>query len=293
MSLRDLAKRLAVAALGVPLTLVLIFFGGWALTLGLAFIAALATREFFSLGEAQGIRGFPLIGISGAVALILVAGMARGFEGGAPWAFGILLGVFLTSAGTSVWLRWPDGRPLTATTLTLAGALYTGGPLSFAIFLRHLPDLQGGFSYGLPWPGPVLLAFPLAVTWIGDSAAYFFGTLMGDRKLIPSVSPGKTVVGGVAGLGTSVLVGVAVGWLALGLHPDPGLSALLGGGIGLLLGVAAPIGDLVESVFKREVGVKDSGAIFPGHGGMLDRFDATIYTLPLAYALVRLAGVLQ
>ena len=197
------------------------------------------------------------------------------------------------SGTAAIWYRWPDGRPLSSLSFTLAGVLYTGGALSFGVFLRHLPESPGGFFTDLPLQGPILLAFPLAVTWLGDTAAYFFGTLLGKRKLIPAVSPRKTVFGGVAGLATSTTVGALVGWLALGLHPETGISAFLGGGMGLLLGVAAQLGDLVESVLKREAGVKDSGSLFPGHGGILDRFDATIFTLPLTYALIRLVGALQ
>jgi phosphatidate cytidylyltransferase len=128
---------------------------------------------------------------------------------------------------------------------------------------------------------------------MADTAAYLFGYMLGKRKLIPSVSPGKTVVGGVAGLITAGITGALVGWIAVGLHPDPTRSALIGGGMGLALGVAAQMGDLVESVLKREAGVKDSGTMLPGHGGVLDRFDALLFTLPLTYVLIRLAGALR
>jgi phosphatidate cytidylyltransferase len=218
--------------------------------------------------------------------------MTRSFESFAPFAFAIVLVVFFLSGAAAIWLRWPRGRPLSAASLTLAGVVYTGGGISFAVLLRHLPDSSFAYQPGLPFQRELLLIFPLAVTWAADSAAYFFGHLLGNRKLIPSVSPGKTVVGGVAGLVTALLVGILVCGVALGLHPDRLLSAVLGGIIGLLLGVAAQVGDLVESVLKREAGVKDSGTFFPGHGGFLDRFDATIYTLPLAYALIRLAGMI-
>lgn len=292
MSRLELVKRLAVAALGIPLALGLIYLGGWALTVFVALIAALAAREFYHLGEAMEIPAFSGLGVLGATALVLSSGMTRSFEGFAPFAFAIVLVVFFLSGAAAIWLRWPRGRPLSAVSLTLAGVVYTGGGISFAVLLRHLPDSSFPYQPGLPFQRELLLIFPLAVTWAADSAAYFFGHLLGNRKLIPSVSPGKTVVGGVAGLVTALLVGILVCGVALGLHPNRLLSAVLGGIIGLLLGVAAQVGDLVESVLKREAGVKDSGTFFPGHGGFLDRFDATIYTLPLAYALIRLAGMI-
>jgi phosphatidate cytidylyltransferase len=132
----------------------------------------------------------------------------------------------------------------------------------------------------------------VAVTWVGDSAAYFGGRLLGKRKLLPAVSPGKTMVGGIAGLLGSVLVGLLGGWLFPVLHADPVASSLLGGGMGLFLGFGALVGDLAESVLKREAGVKDSAGILPGHGGFLDRLDALFFNFPLAYLLVVLIGLL-
>lgn len=293
MSIQELVKRVVVAAFGIPPALFLIYLGGWPIALVVAVIAALAAREFFLLGEGKGIDALRWVGIFAAVALVIVAGATRSFSGAAPWVSALLLGVFLLSAVASIWLRWPDGSPLTAVPLTLAGAIYTGGTLSFAVFLRHLPEFDGIPETGLPLQGPLLLVFPLAVTWTGDSAAYFFGYAWGNRKLLPAVSPGKTVVGGVAGLGVSALVGGILGGTVLGLHPNVAISAALGVGIGLVLGVAAQVGDLVESVLKREAGVKDSSQLLPGHGGILDRFDALFFTLPLAYALFRLVGLFQ
>jgi phosphatidate cytidylyltransferase len=128
----------------------------------------------------------------------------------------------------------------------------------------------------------------MAVAWLGDTGAYFVGSLYGKRKLIPSVSPGKTVEGGLAGLACAVLVGGIMGWFFLDFHSQNGLSALLGAGQGLVMGFGAQLGDLAESVMKREAGVKDSGDFFPGHGGMLDRFDALFFTVPMAFFLVNL-----
>jgi len=293
MSVRELAKRVAVAALGIPLALALIYLGGWPLSVTLALIASLTVRELYLLGIARGVQAFSALGMAAAAALPLVAGGTRAYEAFAAPSLAVLLAVFFLSAIGAVWRRWPDGRPLSAIPLTLAGVVYAGGGVSFAILLRHLPDTSHGLESHLPFPGPILLAFPLAVTWMCDTAAYFFGHLFGNRKLMPSVSPGKTVVGGVAGLIAASATGAVVGWIALEFHPDPGISALLGGAMGGVLGLAAQVGDLVESVFKREAGVKDSGALLPGHGGMLDRFDALLFTLPLTYALLRLTEALQ
>jgi phosphatidate cytidylyltransferase len=293
MSLRELAKRLGVAALGIPLALYVCWAGGWPLAATLAVVAALGAREFFLLTEEGGIRALSWIGIAGSVALVLVAGGHRSLASAGPWAFGVLMGVFLLSAISAIWLRWPEGNPLTAIPITLTGVLYTGGTLSFGLFIRHLPDFHPMAGEGWPLQGMILLAFAIAATWTCDSAAYFIGYAWGNRKLIPAVSPGKTIVGGVAGLGAAALTGGGLGGTILSLHPNPMVSAALGAGVGLIIGLGAQLGDLVESVMKREAGVKDSGSLLPGHGGILDRFDALFFSLPFAYALIRVVGLLS
>ncbi|MGD8362843.1 MAG: phosphatidate cytidylyltransferase [Gemmatimonadota bacterium] len=293
MSIRELVKRLAVAALGIPLAVGIVYLGGWPLALPAALFSGLGARELCRLGKAQGVEAFPWLCIPGAVGLVLLAGLTRSYGAFAPPALALVLIVFVLSAVGAIWRRWPGDRPLPAVSLTTAGVLYLGGGLSFAVLLRHLPETPDWTGWNGPLQGPLLLLFPLAVTWTGDTAAYFFGHLFGIRRLIPHVSPGKTVTGAVAGLITSAITGAAMGWLALGLHPEPLASALEGGGLGFLLGLVSQVGDLVESVFKREAGVKDSGVIFPGHGGILDRFDALLISLPAAYVLIRLLGALR
>jgi len=287
-TLGDLGRRLAVAGIGIPLALWVLFTGGWLLTVGVAILAAMATRELSALVAARGVRAFSWIGILGSLALVLLAGWTLDFRVWAPWAVGSLLLLFFLSAASAVKLRAPDEHPLLVSSLPLVGALYWGGGFSFAIFLRHLPEVAGWPDGAPSGPGPALLAFPLAVTWTSDTAAYLVGSAFGRRKLSPAVSPGKTVEGGVAGLVAGVLVGALMGWIFLELHPEPWVSTVLGGAIGGFLGITVQLGDLIESLFKREAGVKDSGSLLPGHGGILDRFDALIFTLPLTYVLVRL-----
>ncbi len=254
MSFKELARRVAVAVVGIPLALFLIYLGGWPLTLFLVVIAGLGAQEFFALTRAKGIRALETPGILASVGLVLLAGAHPTFETAAPASLALVVALFLLAGVGAIWLRWPDGSPLLAVPLTLAGAIYTGGTLSFALFLRHLPDSSSSLPGDGALFGPLLLVFPLAITWAGDSAAYFFGHAWGKRKLIPKVSPGKTVVGGVAGLTMSVAMAVLLSATILSLHPLRGTSALLGAGMGVVLGVAAQVGDLAESVMKREAG---------------------------------------
>ena len=289
----QLGRRVSVAAVGIPLALILLYVGGWILTIVISGIALLATRELFSLGKVQGVLPFSGVGMAGSVALVLVAGATQSFSAAAPWQMGIVLGIFLLSSAMAVTLRWPHGRPLAAISLTVVGVVMGGGCFSFAVFLWHLPAMAPWVGSGLPFLGLLMVAFPLAVTWVGDTLAYFMGKGFGRRKLMPPVSPAKTVVGGVAGLIGSVGVGALVGWVLIDLHPETALSVVLGAAMGLVLGVGAQVGDLAESVTKREAGVKDSGTLLPGHGGVLDRFDGVIFNLPLAYLLIHLVGLLH
>jgi phosphatidate cytidylyltransferase len=143
----------------------------------------------------------------------------------------------------------------------------------------------------------VLVALPLAATWLGDAFAFFAGTAWGSGGLAPAISPNKSWVGVWAGLGGAGLAGVL--WylvadrVVAGLPDpvDPWMGVLAAAGVGVLLGLAAILGDLAESLLKRGAGVKDSGRFFPGHGGVLDRLDALAFTLPVAYAALVLAGL--
>ena len=171
------------------------------------------------------------------LALVFLAGWTLSFRLWAPWALGSLLLLFFLSSASALKLRTPEERPLLAVSLTLVGALYWGGCFSFAIFLRHLPEAAGWPDSAHPNQGPILLAFPLAVTWTADTAAYLVGSHFGRRKLIPAVSPGKTVEGGIASLFAAVLVGALMGWSFLRIYPDPWIATLLGGAMGLLMGI--------------------------------------------------------
>jgi phosphatidate cytidylyltransferase len=181
--------------------------------------------------------------------------------------------------------RAPGEHPLGAMAITLVGPVYAAALPAFLLVLRHA-------SFGLrSWAGTALVFFPLVVTWVGDSAAMSGGRAFGGPKMAPTISPGKTRSGGVSGLAGSALAGAL--WAAFVLTPmGIPLGAGAGGAIGLLLGVVGQVGDLAESLLKREAGVKDSSHLIPGHGGVLDRFDSLIFVLPVAAMLFRLLGIL-
>lgn len=290
MSKSNVVGRLAVAAVGIPLALLVLIYGGWLLTLFVGALAVMATWEMNALASARGLETFRWLGVLGTAVLVFLAGLTREFSHWAPVAVATLLLLFFAASAGAVKLRDPEKRPLMVASVTLVGAFYWGCCFSFAIFLRHLPTDWGWPDPSLANRGALILAFPLAVTWSADSAAWLFGSLFGRRKMIPSVSPGKTVEGGIAGLTTAILVGAVMGRFFLNMHPEPAIAALIGGGMGLMMGFIVQLGDLIESLFKREAGVKDSGKVLPGHGGILDRFDALIFTLPFTHGLIYLVG---
>jgi phosphatidate cytidylyltransferase len=286
MPATELGKRLVVAAIGIPFALAVVYRGGLVLAVVLAAVAAGAVLELDRLARRRGVDGFGAVSAVAAAALVLTAGLLPVYAAAAPALAAIVLALVLVAATGAIWLRGPDGAPLAAVAVTVFGALYTGGTLAFALFLRHLPVGADQTPWGLPgaaaaWAGTALVFFPLVLTWINDSCAYFAGRRWGRRRLIPSVSPGKTVEGAIAGLIGALLAGLLFGWLLAAFHiPLPLAWAALGG---ILIGALAQVGDLAESLFKREAGVKDSGALLPGHGGVLDRFDALFFTVPVAY----------
>jgi phosphatidate cytidylyltransferase len=289
MARSELAARVGVAAIGIPLVIVVLYLGRWAMGPVLALFCAGAALEFYRLAEARDLRPLRVPGMLAAAGFVLIAMALPSVAAAGPalWTWTILF--VLALALLAIWQRGPDGRPLAAIAVTLAGALIPGGALSFAIFLRHMPVSPTGPT-GPAWPtlvGIALVAYALSITWITDSTAFFAGKRWGKRRLIPSVSPGKTVVGAVAGLIGGVFTGWFMTYLVLGLWLGIPLNPWAGAFGGLLISAVSQGGDLAASVWKREAGVKDSGTFFPGHGGIIDRIDSLLFTIPVSYWLLR------
>ena len=290
MAKSDLAARLAVAVVGVPVIVTIVYVGGWLLGGVIAAVAAIAAHEFNAIAAATGGRPFNRLGVASAALMVLAATWGRTFEAFSAPALALVLLLTVVCISLAIWRRWPDGSPVSAVSATVAGVIYTGGTLAFLVLIRHLPTADGAVPTAVV--GTALATLPMGATWIGDSCAYFAGRAWGRTKLIPQVSPGKTVVGGVAGLAGTVVA--ASLWVAVFVGPGtwPGLGLASAAVIGLFMGAAAQVGDLAASVLKREAGVKDSGRLLPGHGGAIDRFDALFFTVPLFYVLVRLVELL-
>ncbi len=283
---RNLALRLGFAAVAIPLALLVVWLGGWPLVALIAILGALGARELYGLLRRDGVVALELPGMIGAalfaVAVYLVLRDPAGWVA-AAWPY---LGAawLITVMGLALFRRAPTERPLEAVSATLFGACYAGALPAFLIDLRH-----GAFGTR-SWAGAWLVFFPLVVTWVCDTAAMFGGRAIGGPKLAPTVSPGKTRAGSIAG----VLGGVAVAPIFyLLIFPKVGVEVSLGSLLLIagVLSVIGQIGDLAESLFKREAGVKDSSHLIPGHGGVLDRFDSLYFVIPVAAAMYRALGV--
>jgi phosphatidate cytidylyltransferase len=266
--------RIATALVGIPLFLGALYVGRWPLFALVAGMGLIGFFEFARILRAKGIQVAELIGYAGVLAFLFWAQFTP--------ASGAVLGGILTVVilGSLLWLLtgFPERTWLEATA-TMGGVVYTGFLLSHLLLLRNLGGGRG-WDQGLGW---VALAF--FCTWAADSFAYFAGRAFGRRKLAPKISPGKSVEGFLGGLVGTVIVGAI--WA-----PVIGQTWLLGAGVGLAVALIAPVGDLAESALKRYAGVKDSGKLLPGHGGVLDRFDSSLFVLPVVYYVVLLVGSL-
>jgi phosphatidate cytidylyltransferase len=271
--------RTLVAAVLIPVAVGAMYLGGWVLAALLAVSAALSALELFRMAALKGPRALPALGAAGAVALVAGAALwpERGLDN--PLLFGIVATTAIVACTAAIWARGVAGEPLLAVSVTVFGAAYTG-LLLFALFLRHLPGVES------PLHGMVILLAPVVLTWINDSFAYFGGRTWGKHKLIPRVSPGKTVEGAVCALFGTLLSAVGYAFL-LARFPSYQMGIVEAAAFGVLISVSSQTGDLAESLFKRDVGVKDSGKLLPGHGGALDRFDSLFFTLPIGYAFFR------
>jgi phosphatidate cytidylyltransferase len=271
----SLGQRWLTALVAIPVVLVFVWFGGWWAFVGTAIVVVVSCLEFYVMLLHIGQR--PLIWMSlGLSILFLISAML-------PQQRLLILDIgiaasILFSFPSFFWREKLDGA-LVDWALTLAIAFYIGWPMSLLLWLRGFEPAvfrpsSGGWLYIPPELWWVMTIF-LGV-WLFDGAAFFTGRYLGQHKLAPLISPGKTWEGVIGGLVACVIT-CLVTTIPLGV---PWYLAIL---LGVLIGGAATFGDLSESLIKRQTHVKDSGQIMPGHGGMLDRIDSILFAIVVVY----------
>jgi phosphatidate cytidylyltransferase len=267
----QLKSRVLVAVVAGPLVVLAMYVGRvWMLFLVMG-IALLSQWEFYQLCRKKG--GLPAAALSYIATAALILDMYVYQFSHAVEIFAVylvLLGIF------NLW-RF-EGAPLFNISASVLGVALMGILLSYFLGLRELPrELGFDYSRGAYWTLTVVFTF-----WVGDTVAYFVGSSLGRRKLASKISPKKTVEGAVAGFISMVLFVVLVG---ASFIPEWHIRDLLI--VGTLCGTVGQMSDLVESMFKRDAGVKDTSSILPGHGGIFDRFDVLFLTSPAVYLYLK------
>lgn len=263
-----LKQRLLVTIFLLPVGIGIVALGGISFSLLVTAFLAIASWEYVQLARKGGYRPSPWLVVGGTIVFSLTRAFLQFDHADLIISVIVLIAMFVHL------LAYEKGADKAGTdfAVTLGGILYIGWLGSYLISLRGLPD-------GLWW---FMLVMPAA--WLADSGAYLFGSRFGKHQFSPRISPRKTWEGYFGGIlfGTICTVLFAALWQIR----MPSLTLLHGLFIGLLMGIVTPLGDLAESVFKRQVGEKDSSNLIPGHGGFFDRIDSWIWAGVIGYYLV-------
>ena len=286
----ELRKRLLTASILVPLVTFMIIQGGLAFLGMVVVVVLLGQREFYGLIEEKGAHPLVGFGLAAGAALPVVAYLGNEYHTNLLMTATLLAVMFLQLGKAQI------GEALASISGTFFGVFYVGWLLSHGIVLRNFHDAMvsrwGGDAVArlgiAQESGIFLLFYVLTVLILCDAGAYFGGRAYGKRKLAPSISPKKSVEGAICG----VLTGVLAGFAAKGIIDIfwPQLSAFLSWNavfvFGALVSLVGIVGDLVESLLKRDAATKDAGQLLPGMGGILDRIDSTLLGVPVMYYLM-------
>ena len=262
--------RILTGIVGIALWAYIIQTGGWLFSAVALLLSLIGWHEYSRAFVNKGISTAYLSGMLG-LAVLWYCGRTASGEILMAAATGIVLAILLLTVLLHGTVHVRDAC------VSIAGVFYLGLPFLYLARLRFLEGTPIPTPLGEMGTGCALVWVMFIGTWASDSFAYFVGSAIGRHKLCPSISPKKTVEGFLGSIVGTMASVAAAGHLFFGL---PLLQMVL---LGLLVSIFATLGDLVESVLKRYVGIKDSGALFPGHGGVLDRFDSVLYTAPLVY----------
>ncbi len=291
----ELSNRLIVAAVGIPLALILIYFGNFPFFIGVLAISSIALLEYYSLAERKGFAPFKWLGL--LITLLLQSAFFAQFSNAAmssPFMAGVLLFTAFVIATLIAATLFRQENAIANTAITIFGVTYVSSSFITLYIIREFNSFLSLFNVylkshnmidnnaifqqvssmsSIKWGYYIFIIF--ASIWLCDSAAYFFGKSFGKHKLHPRVSPKKTIEGAVAGLAFAVLA-----FALLGYYLVPEIPLIHNIVAGVIVGVLGQIGDLAESLLKRDACVKDSSNILPGHGGLLDRFDSILFVAP-------------
>ena len=267
-----LRKRVITALWGIPLITAIVWFGEPWFTILIAIWGLLAVFEFYRLVTASKVPPLTYFGLIWTLLFILSHNSDLLSILKPHFDLNLLTSLLLTSAAmlSLIWLLLRRGKEnaFAGWAWTIAGILYVGWLLSYLVALR-------GLDNGRNW-----VFFALFTTFASDTTAFFVGRALGKRRLTPQISPGKTWEGAIGGIIGAIIVSLLfILPTPLTLHLNWGQAILLG----LLVSIFGQLGDLVESLFKRNMGAKDSGRLLPGHGGMLDRMDSIIFAGLVVY----------
>ncbi|PYP20395.1 MAG: hypothetical protein DMD53_11200 [Gemmatimonadetes bacterium] len=283
---RNLLVRIAFAVPAIAATVIVLRLGGWVLATFLACLGVLGTRELYDLARRQGVEPLEGLGYAAAAVIPFATVWAKGSTerwaepaifAGALWLVAVLT--------TATFARGPERRPLTAVAVTVFGVLYASALLAFTVAIRH-----GDHSEAHPLGSTALVVMPLVLTWVCDTCAMAAGTLLGGPRLAPVLSPRKTWAGAIGGTVGALAAALLYGPLVLD-RVAMQLGSLQLVTMGAAVALAAQTGDVAESLFKREAGLKDSSSLIPGHGGVLDRLDSLYFVVPVTAGLFKLFGV--
>ena len=272
-------QRILTAVIAVPILYVIFRIGG---VIYLLFILALILIGQIEYQKILRSRNLPNERVSGiAFSLLLAVSAFMGYF----YFMMTFTGAVVLILVLELW-KLKEGGTIPRAGATLFGIIYLGWLLSHAILLRDIGAIGGirefaGTYQGLKDPGFFYIFFTVACTFLNDTGAYFTGLKIGKRKLAPEISPGKTVEGTIGGIIACILTGIVVNY-GFGSPLNSDWTILFS----VLIALSAISGDLVESAIKRGAGLKDSGYIVPGHGGVLDRFDSLIFVFPVSYYFV-------
>jgi phosphatidate cytidylyltransferase len=264
-------KRLIVAIILVPTGVLLIYEGGPIFTAFVGILLALAAWEYSHLFKVAGLRPASLVVVGGGLTLYIGRAI-DGFESAS-----LLVTLLILISMLYHLIQYERGFLQSGTdfTVTLVGAIYIGWLGAYFVSLRQLPD-------GMWW---MLLVLP--TVWLADTGAYSIGKAFGKHPFSRKLSPKKTWEGYFGGILFGILGGSLLAWLwSFALEPGTGMNPGAGALLGFILAVLTPLGDLGESMFKRQAGVKDSSNLIPGHGGAFDRVDSWLWAAPIGYYFI-------